>query len=99
MQVVVAAFEAEGLDPWQYAPICADPLTEAIERTRIVKRRKVEIVESTTNASSSKTASLSCAVTTPVERVIIHHVAGVDAKGRAVLDERAGEPVLYPVPC
>jgi hypothetical protein len=43
VQDVIAAFEAEGLDPWLYAPICKDYITETVTRTRIVARAKTEM--------------------------------------------------------
>lgn len=36
-QEVMAAFEAEGLDPWRYGILCADPWMETVETTETVE--------------------------------------------------------------
>lgn len=46
-QDVIAAFEAEGLDPWEWAPICKDPVYRTVTKSRQATREVTRVVEKT----------------------------------------------------
>lgn len=66
-QNVIAAFEAEGLDPWEWAPICRDPVISTTIKTRKATREVLRQVERTRIVRKK----LMETVAVPVERVEI----------------------------
>jgi hypothetical protein len=110
-QDVIAAFEAEGLNPWEWAPICKDPVFETVTET-IKGTRKVEKTVQRTRTVQKKVmeevdvddAKIEIRDGKPVlvafkrteKRPVVDHLPVTDEDGNPVLKD--GKPVLYGVP-
>lgn len=91
---VVAAFEAQGLDPMRYGIVCQNEATKLVQKTRQVQRQKVQPVEVDAEVVSMQDgkAVLNIEKVTQQKHAFAEYPV-VDPAGKPVLDEKGVQRV------